>query len=120
VRSRSIQVIGTAVAFCLVLPAVFPGDSRGLAHRFLSLRPVVYLGLVSYGIYLWQVPLIDVLWNDVFDYPKPAYIFLQPVDGLVTVLVVLPVTVLVATGSWYLLERPVTRRVRRRASLSAR
>ena len=55
----------TAVAFGLLLPAVVGDQTRGLPRRILSWRVLAWLGLVSYGIYLWQTPVLTQLsrWN---------------------------------------------------------
>ena len=44
------------VALGLILPAVVGDQQRGLARRFLRLRALAWLGLISYGLYLWQFP----------------------------------------------------------------
>ena len=43
-----------AVAALLLAPAVFGDPARGLPRRFLALPVVAWLGLVSYGIFLWH------------------------------------------------------------------
>ena len=50
-----------ATAFFLLLPAVFvrPNERRqGVPARVLRTRLIAWLGLISYGIYLWHTPLI--------------------------------------------------------------
>ena len=47
------------MAFFLILPAVFGPQHRGITRRFLQLRPMVYLGTISYGIYLWHQAFIE-------------------------------------------------------------
>src|SRR5205807_8320590 len=42
------------IALLLVLPAVFGDQRDGALRRMLKAAPVAYLGLVSYGIYLWH------------------------------------------------------------------
>jgi peptidoglycan/LPS O-acetylase OafA/YrhL len=46
--------LDAVMAVCLVLPAVIGDPRRGVIRRFLGHRWVQWLGLVSYGIYLWQ------------------------------------------------------------------
>jgi len=94
-----------AIALLLLLPAVFgaPGDAGatgngGLPRRLLALPLVAWLGLISYGIFLWHY---------VF-----AIEFGSPGEGLgwtPLLLVTLGGTIPIAAASYYLLERPVLR-----------
>jgi len=92
---------GTTAVF-LVLPAVFGPQRRGAIRRFLALGPMMWLGLVSYGIYLWHEAAIDayLVWFDVEPFRGPA--------GRMTVLMV-AFTLAFAAASWYALERVVLR-----------
>ena len=45
----------------LVVPAVLGDSRRGVVRRLLSHRWVIWLGLVSYGTYLWQVTWLNQL-----------------------------------------------------------
>jgi peptidoglycan/LPS O-acetylase OafA/YrhL len=49
-----------ATAFFLLLPAVFvrPTGRHGVPALLLGTRLLTWLGLISYGIYLWHTPLI--------------------------------------------------------------
>lgn len=49
-----------AVVTCLVILAAMVGG--GLVSPVLSVRPVVWVGLVSYGAYLWHWPIL--IWLD--------------------------------------------------------
>ncbi len=86
-----------AVPACLGAAAVI---ASGLSHptvitRFLSLRPVVFVGLISYSLYLWHWPLISLL-NYRLERP------LTPVEAAAVV----AVSVALAYLSWRFVERP--------------
>jgi peptidoglycan/LPS O-acetylase OafA/YrhL len=53
------QTLYGLVAFFLLLPGVFGPQERGLIRRFLQNRVVQFVGLVSYGIYLWHIWIIE-------------------------------------------------------------
>ena len=55
-----------ATALLLLFPAVFGASLGGLPRRILASRLLSWLGLVSYGIFLWHVPLL--LWLVGTDY----------------------------------------------------
>jgi peptidoglycan/LPS O-acetylase OafA/YrhL len=90
-----------AVAFGLLLPAVIGDQTRGLPRRVLSWRVLAWLGLISYGIYLWQTTVLAQLqrWN------FGAHSIIHPwVWWSVGTLVM---TAAIAAASYYLLERPL-------------
>jgi peptidoglycan/LPS O-acetylase OafA/YrhL len=92
-------------ALCLVVPAVF--SSTGLPARFLSLKPVAWLGLVSYGIFLWHVPVLNKIASEVNGFHN-----LRPNTGLglLTVLVVGGgLSIALGAASYYVVERPFLR-----------
>jgi peptidoglycan/LPS O-acetylase OafA/YrhL len=63
-------------------------------------RAAVWLGVVSYGAYLWHQPIMALL----------AGHGVLPRDIAIEAVLVLPVTLLVAWASWCWLERPILRR----------
>ena len=94
------NLLRVPVAFLLVVPGVF-GDG-GTIRRVLRSAPMVFLGVVSYGVYLWHTAVI----NEFYSYsaiPKD----LRFVAAFFA-------TLAVATASWYLLERPIQRLAHRR------
>lgn len=107
VRSRSIQLIGVAVAICLALPALFPSEREGLVRRALSSGVLVWLGVLSYGIYLWHLPLIDLFWRDILD------VTAFDANPWTTLMFALAATTAVAAASWYGIERRVLGATRR-------
>jgi peptidoglycan/LPS O-acetylase OafA/YrhL len=97
----------SAVGFALVIAAASEG--RGPAVAWLRSRGLVFAGVVSYGIYLWHVPVILVLNNQG---ALPAALWPR-------MLVVAAATIAIATVSWRVVERPVLRHVRDRRKRGA-
>jgi peptidoglycan/LPS O-acetylase OafA/YrhL len=90
-----------AAAFFLMLPLVLghhPNIERVLGSKFAG-----FLGNISYGVYLWHVPLMSKI-QSALDYKE--------FDGhfVPTLLAVTAVATAVATASWFLVERPLLRR----------
>jgi peptidoglycan/LPS O-acetylase OafA/YrhL len=100
-----IDVMGLFV----VLPAVFGNQLRGAGRRVLRATPIVFLGVISYGIYLWHVPMIDEAQKLKLFGASHAGGFQPHFDFFEVTLVILVMTVAVATASWFLLERPLIR-----------
>jgi peptidoglycan/LPS O-acetylase OafA/YrhL len=90
-------VLRGVVALFLMLPAVFGEGAGGWPRRVLGLCWLAWLGLISYGLYLWHYEIISVLA------PKLDYAW-APL--LVCALVV---STLCAAGSYYVVERPILR-----------
>lgn len=114
-----------ATAGLLVLPAVFGPQGRDTSRVrwFLTSRVMVYLGVVSYGIYLWHVPLAEryLAWTNqmaltVYDGHVPfawhtSEWFSVPFFVMLAAVVVLSVAF--ASASWFGVERPVLKLKRR-------
>jgi peptidoglycan/LPS O-acetylase OafA/YrhL len=101
-----LHFIWAAMALFLVLPAAFPGTGGSIVRKFLSLRVLAWLGLISYGIYLWHLPLIprlaesgEQLFGPVSSSAETAGLYLA----------VTAVTVSCAAMSYYFVERPILR-----------
>jgi peptidoglycan/LPS O-acetylase OafA/YrhL len=54
------DALGMATALLVIFPAVFGATLGGLPRRILASRLLSWLGVISYGIFLWHVPLL--LW----------------------------------------------------------
>jgi peptidoglycan/LPS O-acetylase OafA/YrhL len=91
-------------AFAATVGAAALNRGRGLLGRALSLRPVRHIGRVSYGIYLFHVPVLAMLWRSC-----PALIE-QP---LVSFSIALALATAVASASHRYLEAPLLARTAR-------
>lgn len=98
----------SAIGFALVIAAA--ADGRGPWIGWLRTRPLAFAGLISYGIYLWHVPVILVL--------KERHAL--PVALLPRLLTVLAITVALATVSWKLVEKPILDRAHGRRKRARR
>lgn len=93
-----LPLFGVAVA-CLLLSLVLVEDS--LLGRALSLRPLVYVGKISYGVYLWHQIVLGsgLLPRSLGFYPHAA--------------VGIALTMGIAAASYRYVEQPFLRRKRR-------
>ncbi len=96
----TLRDLPSALGFGLVVVALARSPRTGL----LSSRAFVGLGTISYGLYLWHVPVLLFLRGH-------GLLPLHPVLGL---LVALGPAVALATASWVLVERPAIRWARGR------
>jgi peptidoglycan/LPS O-acetylase OafA/YrhL len=104
--------LGAAIAFAAAIAALVIGTGTGLG--WLGRKPLAWFGQISYGFYLWHIPLI--VWargKGLLDGGAAA-----------DLAIVLPVAVAFGAASWYLVEQPVMRKAaqfsRTRARLKAR
>jgi peptidoglycan/LPS O-acetylase OafA/YrhL len=96
---HELQVV---VALGLLAPAVLGTGGGGAVRRLLAWRPLAWVGLVSYGLYLWH---LDVL-REVAELGLPRGIALPAGVAL---------SLAIAAASWYGLERYALRLGRRAA-----
>jgi peptidoglycan/LPS O-acetylase OafA/YrhL len=93
---------GIAIGVALIIAAAGQPGVNPLA-RVLSVRPLVGLGLISYGVYLWHWPI--AVWF------TPARTGL---DGVGLFALRAALTLVVSLASYFLVEMPVRRGVLRR------
>jgi peptidoglycan/LPS O-acetylase OafA/YrhL len=90
-------VLRGVMAFFLVLPAVFGDWAGGWPRRVLAWGWLAWLGLISYGIYLWHIEIVRVLSDKLDD------AFLPVLVGAIVL------SIAAAAGSYYVVERPILR-----------
>ncbi len=98
-----VNVLETLLGFVIVLPAVFGPQQHGAIRTTLRSRPLVFLGLISYGLYLWHWFLLTIVLDNWLGWG------LQKGNWFTLLVLALPVIIGAATASWYLLERPILR-----------
>ncbi|MCV7079323.1 acyltransferase family protein [Mycobacterium szulgai] len=90
-------LIAVAIAAVLVVAPVAL-EQRGVVARVLSWRPLVWLGTISYGVYLWHWPIFLALNGERTGWSGPALFGAR-----------CAATVVVAFVSWWLIEQPIRR-----------
>jgi peptidoglycan/LPS O-acetylase OafA/YrhL len=103
-----------ALSVLFVLPAVFGQGAGGFPRRVLAAPPIAWLGMVSYGLFLWQLTVAQML-------ALPADPFHFSASGLdlaaefptatttIMFVLTLAVTSALAAASYYLVELPFLR-----------
>ena len=99
--SLILALLKIVVAVAIVAPAVRMGQPRGLVPAFLKFRPTVWIGAVSYGLYLWHIPVLR--WVHSLDGTVGR---VQLVVVVFASVVAYLATLAIAATSWHLLERP--------------
>jgi len=88
------------VAVFVLIPAVFGPQDKSWFRRFLRWRPVVYLGVVSYGVYLWHNNFLEQAqsWAG-FPLFNGSFVMLLTIT--------MSWSLLFASASYYLVELPI-------------
>ena len=89
-----------AIAALVLLPAIFGDARRGLVRRLLASKPLLFIGLVSYGIYGYHLAVIIQLvrWGydgEAFGHPWLGWL-----------IATVPASIAIAVVSYYVVERP--------------
>jgi peptidoglycan/LPS O-acetylase OafA/YrhL len=77
------------------------GAAQGGLASTLGRQPLVFVGRISYSLYLWHVPIIAALGAAAYEHHRPG----RSVAAV-------GIAVAVATGSFFLVEQPLRRRFR--------
>jgi peptidoglycan/LPS O-acetylase OafA/YrhL len=97
------HLLAGAVAFLLVLPAVFGDDRSGLPRAVLALPLLGWLGLISYGIFLWHGGVL-LIWVE-----EGALAWSEGSRFMLLTALTLAGTLACAALSYYVVERPFLR-----------
>jgi peptidoglycan/LPS O-acetylase OafA/YrhL len=92
------------VALLLLAPMIFTGTRRRLPQRLAGAPVMAWLGLISYGIFLWHYPVLEKIG-----------IVHGRTAALELLLVTVAISVACAAASYYLVERPLMKFKYRRA-----
>src|SRR5204862_3504757 len=104
VRRYDWEALAAATGFLTVGACVLP-LRPGPLMRFLEWRPLAVVGIASYSLYIWHVPILHAITGDT----KPSY-------GYVTLAAfAVPMCVAVALASYVVVEAPFLRLRRRLA-----
>ena len=69
-------------------------NGSGLVRRTLECRPLRFVGIISYSVYLWHIPVVNLVRFNV------------KTHSTLTVLLIVSVTLLVSAASQVLIEKP--------------
>ncbi len=93
---QGLLIAVAAAAVAVVAPVAL--DQRGAVARVLALPPLVWVGTISYGVYLWHWPIFLAINGA-----------RTGASGLPLFVVRCIATIGVATTSWWVIEHPVRR-----------
>ncbi len=102
-RSNSSMATATTATATTATATTAIGHTKSALMRVLDNPVARFLGRISYGIFLWHYLLIVLVRNDWFHRPEGN------INEFALAAVAIPLTIAVATLSWYVIERPASR-----------
>jgi len=94
------QAANAAVAALLFLPAVFAPRDRSLFTRVIANRPMIWMASISYGFYLWHLPVVTAIArHQLFDIDVADQPVLFALSGFA-------VTTALSALTYYLIGKP--------------
>jgi peptidoglycan/LPS O-acetylase OafA/YrhL len=98
------------MAVGLLVPTIFAAERGGAVRRFLAWRPLLFVGLVSYGIYLWHEAIVNQIARGISHWLRDTVGLGVDARFAVLAALTLAAAMPIATASYYGLERPMLRR----------
>lgn len=102
-QDLAVYALSGVVAVGLALPAVFEPAHKNPVRRFLRARVMAWLGLVSYGIYLYHQPVANALGGGITSGGDSTTRFLWLLAATAGT------SIAAAALSYYIVERPALR-----------
>jgi peptidoglycan/LPS O-acetylase OafA/YrhL len=93
--------IAYSLIFCWLIGKASIGF-KGIPGKILEYKPLIYLGKISYGIYVYH-NLVPILLSSIFILFGATY----PETGWFSFLTSSAITILIASLSWFLFEKPI-------------
>lgn len=91
-----------SVAFILIVASTVLAPIGSSFQRLMQTKPLLTLGLISYSLYLWHEPILRELGaRNVLISQEPAAFFRN-------VLILLPLALIAATASYWIIEYPAS------------
>ncbi|MEN3283695.1 MAG: hypothetical protein V7607_4835 [Solirubrobacteraceae bacterium] len=110
--------LGVVVQALLVVPAIFGQRAGGVPRRVLAASPLAWIGVISYGMYLWHLTVAELLAlpSAPGEFSADGLGLAAKIDHLTTpilLVLTLAATMVIAAASYYLVELPFLRRKER-------
>ena len=84
-------------AACLVIVLALAHQAF-FASRILCWKPIAWVGVISYGLYIWQIPVFRIIQRHS-----------EKLSNIERLVLAMSATFLLSALSWYLIERPAMR-----------
>lgn len=102
-QAFGIRLVYSVIGLLFIAPVVLGRQDRGLTLRLLANPVLVWLGLISYGIYIWH-KAVQYEWLEWTGQEALSAGFLP------MLVVTVAVSIVAAACSWYLIEKPLMKR----------
>lgn len=93
----------------VMVPLISPVARSRVMEAVLGNKPAVFLGRISYGVYLWHFPVLYFMYGAGSLFGTPAMLMPGQINTWLLLVEVLVGTVILATLTYYLVERPAGR-----------